>query len=330
MRTSVELRAVWVERLPGVVVAAVGVLVAQLVSAWVPGVGVVTAAVALGVLVGNLPGGTGAAGPGLAWVARSPLRAGVVLLGLQLAVGQVLGLGAATLGVVVAVVVVGVVGTVLIGRALGLPPGLSVLVAVGSSICGASAIAAVEGVVEREDEDVAAGVAMVTVFGTLLVVLVPLVGSACGWDAADVGRVAGGGVHEVAQVVAAASPAGAAAVSVAVVVKLSRVALLAPVVAVVGWVRRRGAGGSGVPLLPLFVVGFLVAMGVRATGWVPAPVLGVAAQVSSVLLAAALFALGTAVRVGGLRRAGPRALLLGACSTVLVVGTAATGMLLLT
>ncbi|WP_344931365.1 putative sulfate exporter family transporter [Saccharopolyspora gregorii] len=126
--------------------------------------------------------------------------------------------------------------------------------------------------------------------------------------------------------VAAASPAGAAAVSVAVVVKLSRVALLAPVVAVIGLVRRRG--GGGVPLLPLFVVGFLVAMGVRATGWVPAPVLGVAAQVSSVLLAAALFALGTAVRVSGLRRAGPRALLLGACSTVLVVGTAATGMLL--
>ncbi|GAA3358619.1 hypothetical protein GCM10020366_31390 [Saccharopolyspora gregorii] len=181
MRTSVELRAVWSERRSGVLVAAVGVLVAQLLSAWVPGVGVVTAAVVLGVLVGNLPGGTGAAGPGLAWVARAPLRAGVVLLGLQLAVGQVLGLGAATLGVVVAVVVVGVLGTVLIGRALGLPPGLSVLVAVGSSICGASAIAAVEGVVEREDEDVAAGVAMVTVFGTLLVVLVPLVGSAWGW-----------------------------------------------------------------------------------------------------------------------------------------------------
>ncbi|MCX2734240.1 putative sulfate exporter family transporter, partial [Saccharopolyspora sp. NFXS83] len=78
-------------RLPGVLVTVGAVVVASVVASLVPGVGVVTAAVALGVVVGNVPGCPGAAAPGLAWVSKVVLRAGVVLLGLQLAVGQVLG-----------------------------------------------------------------------------------------------------------------------------------------------------------------------------------------------------------------------------------------------
>ncbi|GAB2671011.1 hypothetical protein GCM10027271_34280 [Saccharopolyspora gloriosae] len=317
-------------RLPGIVVTVGAVVVASAVASLVPGVGLVTAAVALGVVVGNVPGCPGAAAPGLAWVSRVVLRAGVVLLGLQLAVGQVLELGAATVGVVVAAVVVTFAGTVLLGRALGVSRGLSLLVATGFSICGASAIAAVEGVVDREDEEVATGVALVTVFGSLSMVLLPLLGGMWGVGPELLGRVAGGSVHEVAQVVAAASPAGAAAVSVAVVVKLGRVVLLAPLVAGIGLLRRRrGGGGEGrrVPLLPLFVVGFLAAMAVRSTGLVPGSVLEVAREATTVLLAAALFALGTSVRVRGLVRTGPRALLLGVGSTVLITSVTVAGML---
>lgn len=314
-------------RLPGVAVTVGAVAVAAVVASLVPGVGVVTAAVALGVLVGNVPGCPGVAAPGLAWVSKVVLRAGVVLLGLQLAVGQVLGLGAATVGVVVAAVVVTFVGTVLLGRALGVSRGLSVLVATGFSICGASAIAAVEGVVDREDEEVATAVALVTVFGSVSMVLLPLLGGVWGAGPELLGRIAGGSVHEVAQVVGAASPVGAAAVSVAVVVKLGRVVLLAPLVAGIGLVRRRGGGGRRVALLPLFVVGFLAAMALRSTGIVPDPVLGAAREATTVLLAAALFALGTSVRVSGLRRTGPRALLLGACSTALITSVTVAGML---
>ncbi|WP_416309474.1 YeiH family protein [Saccharopolyspora sp. NFXS83] len=241
------------------------------------------------------------------------------------------GPSSATVGVVVVAVVVTFAGTVVLGRVLGVSRGLSVLVATGFSICGASAIAAVEGVVDREDEEVATGVALVTVFGSLSMVLLPLLGGVWGVGPELLGRIAGGSVHEVAQVVAAASPAGAAAVSVAVVVKLGRVVLLAPLVAGIGLVRRRsGGGGRRAPLLPLFVVGFLAAMAVRGTGLVPEPVLGAAREATTVLLAAALFALGTSVRVGGLRRTGPRALVLGACSTALITSVTVAGMLALT
>src|SRR5690606_9023280 len=104
-------------------------------------------------------------------------------------------------------------------------------------------------------------------------------------------------VHEVAQVVAAASPAGAAALSVAVVVKLTRVVLLAPLIAGYSVLHRRRAGvdasGRRPPLVPLFVLGFLAMIAVRSTGLLPGAVLSVAQVLTTLLLAGALFGLGT-------------------------------------
>jgi uncharacterized membrane protein YadS len=134
-------------------------------------------------------------------------------------------------------------------------------------------------------------------------------------------------VHEVAQVVAAATPAGAAAVAAAVVVKLSRVVLLAPMVAAVGLVeRRRGpvTEGRRPPVVPLFVIGFLALIAVRSTGVLPAGVLTATSTATTLLLAGALFGLGTTVRIPALVRTGPKALLLGLCSTVLVASVAFT------
>lgn len=316
---------------PGLAVTAVAVGISLAVSVVMPAVSALTVAVALGIVVGNVPGFPASARPGLTWATRKLLRVGVVLLGLQLAVGDVLGLGAGTIVSVLAIVVVTFGGTVWLGRVLGVSRGLSLLVGTGFSICGASAIAAMESVVDREDEDVATAVAMVTIFGTIAMAVLPIVGSGLGFTDVEHGRLAGGAVHEVAQVVAAASPAGAGAVAVAVVVKLSRVVLLAPMVAVVSVARRFGTDGpsaSRPPIMPLFVAGFLVAVVVRSTGVLPEPVLVGAEQLTTLLLAGALFALGSAVRVRSLLRTGPRAFVLGAASTVLATVMALLGVLL--
>nr|BFF03255.1 hypothetical protein GCM10020241_49300 [Streptoalloteichus tenebrarius] len=242
---------------------------------------------------------------------------------------QVLGLGAGTLLVVLATVAVTFVGTVLLGRALGLPRGLSVLVGTGFSICGASAVAAVEGVVEREEEDVATAVALVTLYGSLAIAALPLLAGPAGLEGEDFGRWAGASVHEVAQVVAAASPAGALAVATAVVVKLSRVVLLAPLVAAISVAERRrrpSAEGRRPPLVPLFVLGFLAMVVVRSVDVLPAPVLDATKFVTTLLLAGALFGLGSAVRIAALVRTGPKALLLGLFSTLLVVAVSWAGL----
>ncbi|HEU5470210.1 MAG TPA: putative sulfate exporter family transporter [Actinophytocola sp.] len=318
--------------LPAAGVIAAGLTVSYLVSLAVPAVSVLTAAVLLGILAGNLPVLPAAARPGLRSATRTLLRSGVVLLGLQLAVPELLGLGAGTIAAIAVTVAVGFLGTMALGRLLRLPRGLTVLVATGFSICGASAIAAMEGVVRRRDDEVATAIALVTLYGGLAIFAVPLAGSALGLGDALVGRWAGLAVHEVAQVVAAAAPAGAAAVAVAAVVKLGRVVLLAPMVAGMSLVERRAHSGSTTrrpPLVPLFVLGFLAAAALRTTGWLPDPALAVARTATTALLGAALFGLGCAVDLRSVLRTGPRALLLGLLSTLLVAGTALGGLLLL-
>jgi uncharacterized integral membrane protein (TIGR00698 family) len=318
--------------LPGLGVLAVGVAAAYAVNRMLPAVSALTAAVVLGVLAANLPVLPAATQAGLRRTTRILLRSGVVLLGLQLAVPELLGLGAGTIVAIVLTVTVGFLGTLALGRLLRVPRGLTVLVATGFSICGASAIAAMEGVVRRKDSEVATAVALVTLYGGLAIFAVPLVGSWLGLADVVTGRWAGLAVHEVAQVVAAAAPAGAAAVTVAAVVKLGRVALLAPIVTGMSLRERRvhaAPDGARPPVVPLFVLGFLAAVALRATGALPDAALGLARTATTVLLAGALFGLGCAVDLRAVLRTGPRALLLGLLSTLLVAGTALGALLLL-
>jgi uncharacterized integral membrane protein (TIGR00698 family) len=315
--------------LPGVGLVAVGIALSYAVNLAVPAVSTLTVAVVIGVVVNHLPFLPATVRPGLTWATRMLLRGGVVLLGLQLAVPQLLRLGGGTVLAVVVTVLTGFLGTLGIGRLLRVPRGLALLVATGFSICGASAIAAMEGVTDRRDEDVATGIALVTLYGGLAIGLVPTVGGWLWLHGVGLGTWAGLSVHEVAQVVAAATPAGPAAVAAAVVVKLSRVVLLAPMVAAVGLAERRRrpvGGGRRPPVVPLFVVGFLVMIAVRSTGVLPAGLLGVTGTATTLLLAGALFGLGTTVRIPTLVRTGPKALLLGLASTVLVATVAFTAM----
>ncbi|MGD9526096.1 YeiH family protein [Pseudonocardia sp.] len=303
---------------PGLLAVAAGTAVAFALHHLMPVVSALTVAVVLGVLVGGLlPANTQ---DGMRWATRSFLRLGVVLLGLQLAFGQVLALGPGTVVAVVVTVLVTFCGTLLLGRLVGVSRGLRLMVATGFSICGASAIAAMDSVSDADKEDVATAVTLVTLFGSAAIAFVPALGGLLGMSPEHLGAWAGLSVHEVAQVVAAASPAGAAAVGIAVVVKLTRVLMLAPMVAAVGVGQRRRGDGTGArpPIVPAFVVGFLVMVGVRSTGFVPTTVLDIGQVATTLLFAGALFGLGANVRLAALLRSGRRGLVLGALSTVLV------------
>ncbi|WP_416971724.1 YeiH family protein [Streptomyces sp. 4F14] len=301
---------------PGLLLAATGTAVAFQLGTLVPELSALTVAVVLGAAIGGvLPEETR---EGMTWAARKCLRLGVVLLGLQLGLGEVLGLGAGTVAAVVATVLVTFAGTLLLGRLLRVPRGLTLMVATGFSVCGASAIAAMDSVTDTDKEEVATAVTLVTLYGSAAIAFLPFLGQALALSPEHLGAWAGISVHEVAQVVAAASPAGPGAVAVAVVVKLTRVVLLAPMVAGAGALHRRRTPGHRPALVPLFVLGFLATMLLRTTGTVPAPVLASAKTATTLLFTAALFALGSGVRIGSLLRTGRRGLLLGALSTALV------------
>jgi uncharacterized membrane protein YadS len=175
---------------------------------------------------------------------------------------------------------------------------------------------------------------MVTLFGTLVMVLLPLLWHPLGLSDAQYGIWAGASVQEVGQVVAAAGAGGAAVVGVAVVVKLTRVLLLAPVVATVSLRRRMAAGGEDTggkrpPVVPLFVVGFVACVALRSTGLVPADALAVISQVQVAALGAALFGMGAGVRLRSLLKGSGSVLAVSAASTVFIAGIALAGVLLL-
>ncbi|GIG22968.1 membrane protein [Cellulomonas chitinilytica] len=291
-----------------------------------------------------------AARRGLTWTSTHVLRTGVALLGLQLSLGDLGRLGVRGVLAAVAAVLVTFTTTLALGRLLGVPDRLRLLVATGFSICGAAAVAAMTSVLpgsatgqsddgsadgpeERSEERdaTAAAVTLVALFGTLALVGLPLAARALDLPDSTAALWIGLSVHEVAQVVAAAGTVSAAAVAVAVVAKLARVLLLAPVVAVVGAGRRgRARTGARPPLVPPFVVAFLVLVAVRSTGVVPPSVVASAHVLSTVALTAALTALGAQVDVRDLLRGGGRTLALGAASTLVVTGVGLAGALLAT
>lgn len=290
-----------------------------------------TVAVVLGVLAANLPAAgvwtAGRARPGLDFAGKHLMRGGIVLLGLKVSIMDVLGLGWLALVLIVAVVAASFGGTYLISRLFRLPPVTSLLVATGFSICGASAIGAMAAVRRIRHVDTVLPVALVTLCGTLAIGVLPLLVHPLQLSAPVFGAWTGASVHDVGQVVATAQTAGTAALGIAVVVKLTRVLLLAPVAALAGAHHRYAPrpeyqadhdNAKLPPVVPLFVLGFMAMVGLRSTGWLDAGWLDAGAALQDILLGAALFGLGSAVRIRTLLHTGGRALLAALASWFLI------------
>ena len=249
------------------------------------------------------------------------------------------------------------------GRLLGLSRSQTLLIAGGFSICGAAAAAAVDGVIESEDEELVTSVALVVLFGTAMIPLLPLLAGWIGLAPAQAGMWAGASIHEVAQVVAASGVIGSGALAVGVVVKLGRVLLLAPVLAVISLRERRlrsparaesgsmaeaadSAPTTRPTVRPTAQQPRAAAPALRSCrssswvssrswrcappGLVPTGVLSLAKWGETALLTIAMFALGTGVRAASLRRVGPRPFVLAAVTTAWVATVSLGGILLAT
>jgi uncharacterized integral membrane protein (TIGR00698 family) len=284
----------------------------------------------VGVVLGVIAANTGLVRPvlrpGITFAAKRLLRAGVVFLGLRLSFEQVRELGVVGGIAVVAVVVLTFFGVQALAKLLGLSPGLGLLTATGYSICGASAVAAMEPLSDATEEETAYAIGLVTLCGSLSIAVLPAIGHALDLSTKQFGAFAGAAVHDVGQVTATASAYDESSLAPATLVKLTRVILLAPMVAGVGIHRRRTStvepGTKRPPVVPLFVVGFLIAICVRATGWLSDDALSAAKQIEQALLTAGMFGLGAGVEFARLRRLGGTPLLLGVTSWALVAAVA--------
>lgn len=321
--------------LPGLLLAALGAAAGYGAHALWPGVQAGTIAVALGALLANARLVPDAAAPGLTFASKKLLRVAVVLLGFALSLRQVAELGGPGLAVVLVTVTCAFLGTLGLARLLRVRAATGLLVATGFSICGASAIAAMEPVAKGKKEDTAVSVALVTLCGTLAIVVLPLLRHPLGLDDPVVfGQWVGASVHDVGQTVATANTVPGS-LQTAVIVKLTRVILLAPMVLLVGLAMRRGNPGDGKavkqpPLVPLFVACFIGAIVLSSVLTLPDGVLHAIHLAQELLLTVALFALGVGIRWEVMRKAGGRPLALGALAWLLVAGVAYAGVRLIT
>jgi uncharacterized integral membrane protein (TIGR00698 family) len=245
---------------------------------------------------------------GVGFSARTLLRAGVALLGLQVSVGQLAELGPAGVVLAAGTIACTLAVTIWLGRRLRVSSGLTLLIAAGTGICGASAIAAMNATAQARTEDVGYAIGMVTVFGTAAMLLLPVVAPAIGLSGLESGLWAGASIHEVAQATSAGAMISVAALKAATLVKLTRVALLAPTLIAVATLR--GAGRVERVGVPGFLLAFLGFVGVRSLVDLPASALDGGATASTALLAAGLAALGLGISPRLMRAAGGRPLAL--------------------
>jgi uncharacterized integral membrane protein (TIGR00698 family) len=241
--------------------------------------------IVLGIAVRNTVGVPKICLPGINFCLRKLLRLGIILMGIRLSIFEVLRIGVWGIPIIVVCVTAGLVITDYFARLLKVPERLAILIAVGTSICGASAIVATAPGIEAKDEEVTYAVANITIFGLVVLVFYPFLAH---WlfagDTAMVGLFTGTAIHETAQVAASAliydqtfkTASGLTVTEVATVIKLVRNTLMAFVVPVMTFVYARRVGKAQdtsekgyhkvLRLLPLFVLGFIVMAIFRSIG----------------------------------------------------------------
>ena len=264
------------------------------------------------------------------------LRWGIILFGFNLSFQQVLAVGwkAVILDMIVITVIL-VAGTLIGVKWFKLHRDLALLISAGSAICGAAAVLAAESVVKPKEEHVTVAIATVVLFGTLAMFSYPIIYHGVVttqhlMTEQQFGIYIGSTVHEVAQAVAAGESIGSEALQNAVVVKLIRVMMLAPVMLIIAsWMASKTKAAAqkgeaeeegGKITIPWFILGFIAAVGVNSIAVLPELAHQSISFVSQLFLALAMAALGMQTHVNTLRKAGIKPMLLALILFVLLMG----------
>lgn len=305
-------------------VAAPGVLLAFALAAasyWLatlPGlkvIGALTVALMVGIAWRAVAGLPDAAVPGTKLTARTILRAGIVLMGARLDFGLVVQAGPKVLLLDAVMITLGIAGIYWITKRFGVDAKLGILVAVGTSICGASAVAAAAPIAKASEEETTLAVALMGILGTAGVLFYVFLGPFLGLTTMQLAILSGSTLHEVAQVMAAAFTWGTATGDMGTLVKLTRVVMLAPALLVLGLLWGGAREGQRYswrePPVPWFVIGFLAVGAIGSVGLVPPEVKTWLSSASIFMMVMAMAAMGLNTQLGTIQRAGMKVIYAG-------------------
>ena len=268
--------------------------------------------------------------PGVALAQKPVMRLAVAGLGFRLSLPELAKIGIPSLVVVLTTTVGALAFGWWIARKLGIGEKLGLLLGVGGAICGASAVVAADTVVQGEKRDSAYALGIITFLGTIGILFYPWLGRQFAMSEFFYGVWNGATLHEMAQVVAAGANFGPEALKIATVVKLARICLLAPVVFYLAWDFRRrqvSVGDAKVPLVPWFLVVFMILVLVTSFANLPKDVLEWLRGADLWLLCIGMAGVGLQTGFRDLKAAGWRPILAGSLQW-LVLALSAYGLAL--
>jgi uncharacterized integral membrane protein (TIGR00698 family) len=291
----------------------------------VPNIEYVLWAILIGMLIANTIGVAGLFKPGVAtyefW-----LKSGIVLMGARFLFGDVARLGAVSLVLVAIELGLSIAFMTLLGRIFKLSPKLTSLLAVGSSICGVSAIIATKGAIDADDEDASFAIAAILALGALALFTFPPIGHWLGMSDRTYGLWAGTGVDNTAEAVAAGALYSDAAAKIAVLAKTTRNAMIGFVVLgyAIYWAAREGrqiVGHRAVFLwqkFPKFVLGFLLISALASAGVFDKRQIGDLANLSRWAFLLTFAGVGLRINFREMKKQGLRPFVVGALGEVVI------------
>lgn len=279
-------------------------------------------AIFIGATIKNLFGVKESMNAGIKFASKRLLRLAIILLGFKLSLAQIADIGPKAFLLIVIVTTLTLIFTKRIGRKFSIPEKRAILIGSGISICGASAVAAVNGVIKSDDEDVAFAIGIVTVFGTLFMLVYPLFFNLLHLDASFYSLWAGSSIHEVAQVVAAGFAASNEAGTYATLVKLTRVLFIIPVTVYlsISEIRKNKEGEFSWQniSIPWFVILFLGVVTINSTVNIPQKLLNGLIVADNIFMTAAMAGLGLEISIANMKKVGLKPLYLGAAASLFI------------
>ncbi|RLL46677.1 putative sulfate exporter family transporter [Oceanobacillus piezotolerans] len=263
---------------------------------------------------------------GIEFSSKYLLRFAIILYGLKLNIGVIFTDGLGLLVKAAITIIFAILVTMFLSKAMKANPAISLLLGVGTGVCGAAAIAAVAPIIKSKEEDTAISIGLIALVGTLFSIIYTLILPLLPISNAHYGIWSGLSLHELAHVALAAEPAGEEALAMALLAKLGRVFLLVPLCFVlIYWMRHRkkGQAEEAKVSFPWFLLGF-IAMSIVGTyvlgDWIPVSngFLDSTDLITTFVLTSAMVGLGLNVNLKEVRSKAMRPLIAMLITSVLV------------
>ena len=302
----------FIEFLPGILLCIVIGFAGRGLGSLLPALGGATCAILLGVIVGNVMRLPARFTAGVRYCESRVLECAVAFMGFGLSFTALGELGWRAGGVVLVAVSTALGAAFLLSRFVNLSKQTVWLIGIGTAICGSSAIAAVAPLIAKERREVGISVGVVSILGMLGILGLPLLISVVNFDPQTGGVLIGGTLQAVAHVVAAGFSMGEETGNMAVAIKMGRVAMLVPLMLYLTMRRNESGEPISKANLPWYLVGFLVAAALVASGMLPAGLTDSLHQFDKLLLTVAMAAIGLSIRFDSLEGDGTKAIACGA------------------